>query len=198
MAETASPAIHNQALLVKVRHLAAFISMLCISMGHAALSQAPDSSLHAGDRIRVQRFDVRHPRVGTLVAHSGDTLTVEWQNGARESMPMFEVEQVDVSVGHRHYVARGTAYGLTVGTAIGFAIKKLVDHDQTDPSVPKTATGTSAMLVTISAGAIFGAITGAMGTELWDSTPLGASRSRVGLVVPVSRRQIGLGLSAGF
>jgi hypothetical protein len=183
---------------VNARHLAALIPMLCATTALTALGQNAGPSVQAGDRIRVQRFDVRHPRIGKLVARSEDSLTVEWLNGARESMSMFEIDQVEVSTGHHHYVARGTAYGLTIGAGVGYAIKKLIDHDRTDESAPKTATGTSALLVTLGGGAIFGALTGALGTEQWEPTPLGASRRRVGLVVPVSRRQVGVGISAEF
>jgi len=183
---------------VKARQLAVLIPMLCATTAVAALGQSGGPTVQPGDRIRVQRFDVRHPRVGKLVAHSEDSLTVDWLNGARESMPMFEVDQVEVSSGHHHYVARGTAYGLTVGAGVGYFIKKLVDHDQKDESTPKTATGTSALIVAMGGGGIFGAITGALGTEQWEPTPLGASRRRVGLVVPVSRRQVGVGISTAF
>jgi hypothetical protein len=183
---------------MNIRHLALLITLLCAATARAARCQSPVSTVHEGDRIRVQRYDARHPRIGKLVAHSADSLTVEWQNGAHEAMPMFEVGQVEVSTGHAHYVARGATFGLAIGGAVGFAIKKLVDHDQTDPSVPKRATGTSAMLVALGGGGIFGAITGALGTEQWAPTALGGSRSRVGLVVPVSRREFGVGLSAAF
>jgi hypothetical protein len=54
------------------------------------------------------------------------------------------------------------------------------------------------MLVTLGGGGIFGAVTGALGTELWDPTPLGKARSRIGFVVPVSRREVGVGISATF
>ena len=185
-------------LLERIALLAAAITLLCAAPTHSALSQTPVGSVNAGDRIRVQRFDIRHPRVGKLVSHSEDSLTVEWQNGTRESMPMFEIEQVDVSAGHRHYVLRGATFGLSAGAAVGFAVKRFIDQDQKDPSIPKRATGTSAMIVALGAGTIFGALAGALGTEQWEPTPLGGSRNRVGLVVPISRREVGVGISATF
>jgi hypothetical protein len=172
--------------------------MLCATPARTALSQPSRPSVHDGDRIRVQRFDTRHARIGTLVARSDDSLTVEWLSGARESMPMFEVERVDVSSGHRHYVMRGAVYGFTIGTALGFAIKKFADHDRPDNPYTGRTNGTNALFVALGGGTVFGALAGALGTEHWQPTSLGGRSGRVGLMLPVSRRNVGVGVSAAF
>src|SRR6476646_9575079 len=84
-----------------------------------ASSQSPTGPARAGDRIRVQRFDSRHARTGTLISRTDDSLTVEWLSGTRESMPTFEVQRLDVSDGRRRYVKRGMMYGLLMGTGVG-------------------------------------------------------------------------------
>ena len=185
-------------LLLADPYLAALVLMLCAAMPRATMSQAPQASAREGDRVRIQRYDARHPRIGRLIARSDDSITVEWLAGARESMPTFEVEQMDVSVGHSHYVERGAAYGVAIGGTIGYAIKKFIDHDKRDDVSSKSATGTNAMLVALGGGAVFGALTGALGTEGWRPVPLSARRGRVGFVMPVRRRDVGLGMSATF
>jgi len=62
---------------MNIRHLALLITLLCAATARAAPCQSPVSTVHEGDRIRVQRYDARHPRIGKLVAHSADSLTVE-------------------------------------------------------------------------------------------------------------------------
>jgi hypothetical protein len=172
---------------VNARHLISVV-VLCATAARGALSQTAAPSAHEGDRIRVQRFDIRHPRIGKLVSRSDDSLTVEWLNGTRESMPMFEIEQLEVSSGHRHFVVRGAAYGLAIGTALGFAIKKFADHDRPDDPYSGRTNGTNALFVTVGGGAVFGALAGALGTEHWQRTPLAGRRGRVGLLIPARQR----------
>ncbi|MBW8771006.1 MAG: hypothetical protein JF589_14720 [Gemmatimonadetes bacterium] len=183
---------------MNVRHLAALISMLCATTVRTARGQTLEASAHQGDRIRVQRFDVRHARVGKLVAQSDDSLTVEWSNGARESMPLFAVQRLEVSGEHRHYVKRGMMYGLVMGAALGLVMEKVTTSDSSKYGSRDMRLGSPLIGVATAGGIAFGALAGAMGTESWRSIPVQPSGARTGFKVPSSPARLAIGLTARF
>ena len=181
-----------------VRYLAAFTLVMVATAARTASSQAAVTSAHVGERIRIQRFDVRHPRVGTLVARSEDSLTVDWQNGARESMPLFAVQRLEVSGEHRHYVKRAMMYGLVMGAALGLVMEKVTMSDSSKYGSRDMRLGSPLVGVATAGGIAFGALAGAMGTESWRSIPVQPSGVRTGLEVPSSRARLAIAVSARF
>ena len=147
------------------------------------------ATANPGDRIRIHRFDARHPQIGRLVARGNDTLVVDWLNGHREALALYEVGQVDVSGGRQRYVGRGAAYGLLVGTGLGLLFRKIAEDDAPESRPP------SPNLVPVSAGSglVLGTIVGTFGTERW--YPTRAPTARFGLLGPVASGRLAIGLS---
>jgi hypothetical protein len=113
-------------------------------------------------------------------------------------MPIFEVERMDVSGGRRHYVKRGMAYGFLIGAGIGVLVRTVAatntdSYIRTDPRA-----NPSILAVAAASGTAFGAIAGAMGTELWQSTPIRQGGSRVGLIAPPGPARLTIALTAKF
>lgn len=179
------------------RHFAILIVTLCVVKPTMASSQSFTDSARVGDRIRVHRFDSRHPRTGMLISHSDDTLTVEWLSGIRESMPVFAVQQIDVSEGHRHYVKRGMLYGLLMGAGVGVIIKEIAANDSSKWGSRDLRPSGSLIGVAAIGGVAFGAVAGAMGTENWRPIPVRRSDNRTG-VGPASPARLSIALNASF
>jgi hypothetical protein len=165
---------------------------LALALGCAVPAAAAAQSIataNPGDRIRIHRFDARHPQIGRLVARTSDTLVVDWLNGHREALALYEVGQVDVSGGRQRYVGRGAAYGLLVGTGLGLLFRKIAEDDAPESRPPSP----NLVPVSVGAGLVLGTIVGTFGTERWYPTrPL---TTRLGLVGPVGSGRVAVGLS---
>jgi hypothetical protein len=165
---------------------------LALAVGGAVPAAADAQSVATakpGDRIRVHRFDSRHPQIGRLVAGDNDTLVVDWLNGHREALALYQVGQVDVSGGRQRNVGRGAAYGLLVGTGLGLLFRKIATDDAPESRPP------SPNLVPVSAGAglVLGTLVGTFGAERW--YPTRVPTARFGLLVPAGSRSVAIGLS---
>jgi hypothetical protein len=140
-------------------------------------------------------------RTGRLISRTNDSLTIEWQNGDRQSMPTFEIERIYVSTGRRHYVGLGVLSGLVLGAGVGLIGRSMGGGGEAvDASSPYISTDvyTRSDLVGIGAlgRALLGGVVGAFGMEQWRSTALRQEGRRVGLVAPVGRGGVRKALSA--
>ena len=167
---------------------------------YAQESASAEASVTAavGDRVRVSRFGGK-PRAGRVVALPADSLVVEWLNGSRERVPMFEVSALEISRGRRRYLIGGTAGGLAVGAGVGLLLRNIREQDLGyDAFGSRPREKRDLFPIAMAGGTVLGAILGAMGTERWLSAPVAAPGTRIGFLMPSQRGGIGLGVSGSW
>jgi hypothetical protein len=190
-----------------VKTLAPFLLMLAalpILPGRVA-AQAPSGATDqvqfaaaVGDRIRLSRFGAP-PRRARLLARTSDSITVQWMNGSREQIPVFEVGALEVSRGRRRYLLRGAVGGLAVGAGMGLLLKNFREEDLGyDAFGSRPRTRANLFPIAVASGTLLGAAVGAMGTERWLPVSVSATGTRVGIVMPSQRAGIGLVVSRNW
>ena len=159
-----------------------------------ATAQAPEVA-SVGDRIRISRLGAP-PRPARLVARASDSITVQWMNGSREQIPLFEVGAVEVSRGRRHYLIRGAVGGLVVGVGAGLLLKNFREDDLGyDAYGSRPRKYANLFPIAVASGTALGALVGTMGSERWLPASVAAAGTRVGIVMPGPRAGIGLAAS---
>ena len=176
--------------------------LLSLALAATALQQAtaqgPVETATVGDRIRLSRLGAR-PRTARLLARTRDSITVQWTNGNREQIPVFEIGGLEVSRGRRHYLIRGAVGGLVVGTGMGLLLKNYREQDLGyDAYGSKPQRKANLFPIAVASGTVLGALVGRMGTERWLPASVGASETRVGIVMPSRRAGIGLVVSGSW
>jgi hypothetical protein len=162
-----------------------------------AMAQAPEV-VNVGDRIRLSHLGAR-PRPARLLARTSDSITVQWTNGGRQQIPVFEVGAVEVSRGRRHYLIRGAVGGLVVGAGIGLLLKSYREQDLGyDAYGSKPQRKANLFPIAVASGTALGALVGTMGTERWLPASVGPSAARVGIVLPSRRAGFGVALSGSW
>ena len=163
-----------------------------------ATAQAQAVMASVGDRIRLSRSGAR-PRPARLLAQTSDSITVQWMNGSREQIPLFEVGGLEVSRGRRHYLIRGAVGGLVVGAGFGLLLKNIREQElgyEAYGSKPRRRA--NLFPIAVASGTALGALVGTMGTERWLPASVSASRTRVGISTPSEHGGIGLVVSGSW
>ncbi len=189
------------------------------ALGAQVAASGATAVVAPGARVRVTTGG-EAPFVGTLLRENADTLVAELPSGASLAVARPRVARLEVSGGVQRRTWQGAGIGLlagaAVGAAVGFATYTRTDCGDSElgqvivcPLVDgfsrNVAVYGDALLIG-AAGSIVGALIGHAGHETW--IPVSVARvgtaevqpgaRRVGLVLPVARRAVGVGISAQF
>jgi hypothetical protein len=167
--------------------------LLCALVPDAVQAQTATAGPAAGSRIRVERNGAR-PVTAKLIQRFDNSIDVQWRDGRRETVPLYEVGKIELSEGRRHAPIRGALYGTAVGLGVGLLLRSR-QHDDYQPGTP---INNNLMPVSTVAGTALGALVGTLGSERWRTIYSSAPAERVGPRAAIGAQRFALGLSRTF
>ncbi len=98
----------------------AAIAALCVGAS-VGVAQQRDYQLEAGARVRLTSPKLpARDRIVRIVAAGGDTISFRSERDSMvRTLPLTDIDAVEVSLGQRRQVARGAGLGVLVGGALG-------------------------------------------------------------------------------
>jgi hypothetical protein len=153
-------------------------------------------ALSAGDRIRLSTGAIAKGTTGRLVQVGPDVLRIQVDGRPDPiAVPLTAVTRLERSLGRRSSAGKGALIGTVVGTGMGAVLVALAGHSDSDCDGPCTPYAIIAGSAFIGAGALVGAIGGALiKTERWEPVSLG----HIGVNVLPRHRGAALALSVRF
>jgi hypothetical protein len=118
----------------------AAVAALCASAA-VGIAQQAGYQLEPGTRIRLVTPKLpAGDRIVRVVATGGDTIAFRSElSSTIQSLPLSDVEAVEVSMGHRRHILRGAGLGLLGGAGLG-GVVGLVAFQPCEPSCPHFGT----------------------------------------------------------
>jgi hypothetical protein len=131
---------------------------LLLSAGPLSAQRLASAFVRPGDRVRVTTYQMasageRH--VGVLHQVFGDSVTVDWTSGVRETLPLHRVSRLEVSDGRGSLIGPGMVAGFLGGAVIG----GVAGAASSEVSDPFRGLGVAASTVV---GALVGTVSGGL------------------------------------
>jgi hypothetical protein len=175
---------------------AAYVVMLVLfgaEVPRVAQAQAMRPASSATSRIRLERNGAR-PVTAKLVQRYDNSIDVQWPDGRRETIPLYEVGKIELSEGRRHAPIRGAVYGSIVGLGVGLLLRSR----QRDDYEPGSPVNNNLMPVSIVAGTAVGTLVGTLGSERWRTIYSAAPAEHVGLGTAITPKRFAIAVARSF
>jgi hypothetical protein len=149
----------------------AALAISCLaSRALIAQTPAPLDEMQPGARVRVTAPGIVTGRyVGTVLARSGDTLTIGRASGLPVAVPTSRITSVEISRGKSRSAGakRGVAWGVPIGLAAGFAFATVPDPENCYCNTDRNRNAD--VVLGVVSGVLWGAGIGALiGRERWE------------------------------
>jgi hypothetical protein len=139
-----------------------------LMLATGASAQAP--TLMAGSRLRVYTDAGRSE--GTLMAQTGDSLTIAESGAVRRVIPFAAVSRIQASAGKSHGsgAIKGAKIGAVIGGGLGVLVGLAISTDGSCTGSGCDSAPITLGLIEAAGGALWGlAIGGAVGAEKWET-----------------------------